>query len=214
MDFIFEPIFFSKAFSLAFVASLPPSLVGLSLMETLQHHPRKKTLLFFALGAASVDLVHISLALFIHYKWMGGEVFQIWARPVFAVLAALASFWLWQRHPAPAQMGMPKTNRLILMNGLNLMAIVFWIGVVQFWPAAKGAFISLSTGIFLGTFVCLSLYSLAGRVMRNFYVRFPHLGTRLLALALAGISIFQFSIWVNQQFKPKAGPETETAVKI
>lgn len=64
MDFIFEPIFFSKAFSLAFVASLPPSLVGLSLLETLQHHPRKKTLLFFALGAASVDLVHISLALF------------------------------------------------------------------------------------------------------------------------------------------------------
>ena len=181
-------------FAISFAGSVPPGAVSLSLVQIGKANGWN-TAVRWAFWASFIEVFQLALALYLHFQLQTIPKFELYARPLAAMLLLFLGIRLLLKTKPLEPGSILSFKAFIGLNIFNPMAIPFWLGALQLAMPSREFVFSFAAGSFLGAWLCLSLYGWVGSGLKGI----PSISTHILNRSI-GWSMVILSLWQSVLF--------------
>ncbi len=199
MDLLLQPLwYFSLAFGISLLGSLPFGMINLNVLATAVHRGPRPAL-WMGLGATMVEGLQILLVLF-GFRWLADNttldtILQWIAIPVFLGLA----FHYFTAKPARQEGEVIRKQPFLRGVGLSLINVLvypfwfLWLGLMDFPVDDRSLWGWMIAGAVLGALAVMALFIFLGRVIeKNAGSLTRHLN-RVISGVFLALAIWQFT---------------------
>ena len=197
MDLLLQPLwYFSLAFGISLLGSLPFGMINLNVLATAVHRGPRPAL-WMGLGATLVEGLQILLVLF-GFQWLADNttldtILQWIAIPVFLGLA----FHYFTAKPARQEAEVIQRHPFLRGVGLSLINVLvypfwfLWLGLMDFPVDDRSLWGWMIAGAVLGAFAVMALFVLLGRVIEKHAEAITRSLNQIIATVFIGLGVIQ-----------------------